>query len=157
MHGRVAFLHPGVLVRLKAAKPEVLAMKGDTLGARLRRRRRELGLHQSEAARVIGCDAKSYMWWERDIKLPFAHFYPSIIRFLGYEPWPEPATLTEALRAERRRRGLGVKSAAPLIGVDEGTWLRWERGEWKPSGRTLAKIDQFLAISTRATYPGDVR
>lgn len=132
-------------------------MLGDTLGTQLRRRRHELGLRQSDAASAIGTNPKSYMWWERDERLPFVHFYPGIIRFLGYEPWPEPTTLAEALRAERRRRGVGVKVAAPLIGVDEGTWLRWERGEWKPMQHAVAKIDVFLRLSCARQYPADVR
>ena len=157
MHGRVAFLHPGVPVRLKAVKPEVLALQGDTLGARLRRRRRDLGLRQSDAADLIGCDAKSYMWWERDEKLPFVHFYPGIIRFLGYEPWAAPETLAEALIAERRRRGLRIDAAALSIEVDEGTWRRWERGEWKPMQHAIGKIDMFLRLSCAREYPADVR
>ncbi|HZL00859.1 MAG TPA: helix-turn-helix domain-containing protein [Caulobacteraceae bacterium] len=120
-HDRVAFLSPGVLAVLRAAKPEVLRYSGDSLGAQLRRRRRELGIRQCDAARTMGADPKSVWWWERDGRPPLVHMYPAIIAFLGYEPWPEPETLGEALRAERRRRGLAVKQAAPLVGVDEGT------------------------------------
>src|SRR5665213_1642659 len=41
--GRVAFLSPGVVVALKAMKPELIEEGRSTLGAKLRRRRRELG------------------------------------------------------------------------------------------------------------------
>jgi transcriptional regulator with XRE-family HTH domain len=94
----------------------------------------------------MGVSYKTLMWWEQDDHPPFANKYPAIIEFLGYEPWTEPTTLAEKLRAERYRRGLGVKVAAPLVGVDEGTWLRWERGEWKPTRLTLSKIEKFLGV-----------
>lgn len=143
-HDRVAFLSPGVLAVLRAAKPEVLRYSGDSLGAQLRRRRRELGIRQCDAARTMGADPKSVWWWERDGRPPLVHMYPALIAFLGCEPWPEPETLGEALRAERRRRGLAVKQAAPLVGVDEGTWLRWELGERRPGARSRKLIGEFL-------------
>ena len=97
------------------------------------------------------------MWWERGVREPFDKFYPAIIRFLGYEPWDTPRTLAEALVVERRRRGLPVKRAAAEIGVDEGTWLRWERGEWKPTALTLPAIDRFLGLACKVQFPGEVR
>lgn len=102
-------------------------------------------------------DWKTLMWWERDEREPFVSVYPAIIRFLGYEPWEEPQTLGEALLAERRRRGIRIDQAAELVGVDEGTWRRWERGEWKPTRRTAAAVETFLAGSTLAPSSGSPR
>jgi DNA-binding XRE family transcriptional regulator len=46
---------------LHAEEPEVAGEQGDTLGAQLRRRRRELGIRQSDAASLMGADPKSVM------------------------------------------------------------------------------------------------
>ena len=77
----------------------------------------------------------------------------AILRFLGHEPWPLPVTLGDHLMAERRRRGLAIDKAAALIGIDEGTLRRWERGEWKPTERTKPILDGFLGIPGQAALP----
>ena len=84
------------------------------------------------------------MWWERDVRVPVVSFYPAIIRFLDGEPWPEPTTLPERLLAERRRRGFTLASAAEAVGVDEGTYRRWESGEQQPQSRAVPLIDAFF-------------
>ena len=144
-------------LRLTARKPEIAEDQGDTLAHGLRRRRRELGLTRKQAARQLGVDYKTLMWWELDERRPVITLYPAIIAYLGYEPWPSPTTLAEALCAERRRHGLAVTQAAAKIGVDEGTWLRWERGEWKPTTSNLPRIDQFLGFSAREAFRQEVR
>lgn len=155
--GALHFLSPGVPLHLRAPKPELVREEGASLGAQLRRRRRELGLQCVEAARLIKADPKSLMLWERDERLPFVSAYPAIIQFLEYEPWPEPKTLGEALLAERRRRGIEIRKAAALIGADEGTWRRWERGEWKPTRRTLPSLERLLGLSVSERFPSHVR
>ena len=97
-----------------------------------------------DAAAVAGVDPKTWMWWERDEREPYVHQYPAIIQYLGYEPWSEPGTLGEKLLAQRRRHGLSIKRAADITGVDEGTFGRWESGEWKPQRRSLPLIDSIL-------------
>ena len=156
-HTCVAFLLPGISVHLTALRPEVLALQGDTLGLKLRRRRRELALDRRASAELMSIDQKTLMWWERDERPPFVRAYPAIIRFLGYEPWNEPLTLGEALLAQRRRRGLRTGTAARVIGVDEGTLRRWERGEWNPTSVTLDAIDRWLGCDARRAFPSDVR
>lgn len=146
-----------VSVRLASRRIAFEAIEGDSLGARLRRRRQELGLRRIDAAELLKTDPKSLMWWERDERLPIVSAYSAIVQFLRYEPWPEARTLAEALLAERRRRGLEVRKAAVLIGVDEGTWRRWEREEWKPTRLTLPALDQLLGLAVTAEFPNDVR
>ena len=139
-------------VRLTAPTPMYSQLLGDSLGARLRRRRHELGLRRVDAALQMGVDWKTLMWWERDVSA-----YPAIIAYLSYEPWEEPRTLGEALLAERRRRGLRIDQIAELIDVDEGTWRRWERGEWKPTSLTLPALNDLLGCVVAAHFPQDVR
>jgi transcriptional regulator with XRE-family HTH domain len=138
-------LSPGVAVTLKAAKPELAEENSVTLGARLRRRRRELGLRRCDAAKLLGIETKSLMWWERDARQPDDRRYPAIIAYLGEEPWPEPSGLGDRLLAERRRRGLCLKDAAYLLGVDEGTFWWWEADRRRPRyPRTKALVGKFL-------------
>jgi transcriptional regulator with XRE-family HTH domain len=109
------------------------------------------------AAPLLGVDERTLRWWERDDRSPIVSAYPNIIAYLGYEPWPEPSTLGEALLAERRRRGGEIRVAAELVGVDEGTWRRWERGVWKPNSVSVPKIDSLLGYSVKGRFPNDVR
>jgi hypothetical protein len=44
-----------------------------------------------------------------------------------------------------RRLGLSLKEAARKIGVDEDTFLRRERGDWKPRKSQYA-VEAFLAL-----------
>jgi len=110
-----------------------------------------------EAALCLGVDPKTLMWWERDEKMPTVRTYPALITFLGYEPWSAPQTLAEALVAERRRRGLSIERASESVGVDPGTWLRWERGEWKPTRLMVVQLGGLLGLDIRASFPRDVR
>jgi transcriptional regulator with XRE-family HTH domain len=134
----------GIPVTLRGQKPEVQALEGDTLGRQLGRRRHELNLRRIDVALLLGCDEKSLMWWERDMREPLVGFYPAIIRFLGQEPWLKPVTLPEQLKAARRRRGLSIEAAAAVVGVDEGTYGRWESGAWRPQPRSRPAISRFL-------------
>ncbi len=110
----------------------------------LQERRHVLGLTQYEAATSLGINYWTFMTWEKGrVPLPWA--YPAIIKFLGYEPWDEPATLGEQLKAERLRRGLSIDAAAKACGADEGTFMRWERDEWNPMQPSRPGITQFLA------------
>lgn len=144
-------------LRLKSPRPDAAAEQGESLGAHLLRRRRELRLRRIDVAAILDVDPKTLMWWERDERLPYVHAYPSLIAFLGYEPWGEPATLGAALLAERRRQGASVERAALALNVDPGTWLRWESGSWRPTRLTLPLIDGFLGLDVRESFPRDVR
>lgn len=115
-----------------------------SLGRQLQVRRQILGHRQIDAAAIVGVDPKTWMGWERDKRQPYVHQYPALIRYLGYEPWAEPLALGDMLIAQRRRHGLSLKRAAEIVGVDEGTFGRWENGEWKPQQRSLPVIDRFL-------------
>lgn len=147
---------PGVSVRLHTHRLDVRASVGPSLGAQLVRRRRQRGLTRAAAAAELGVSCKTLMWWERNEHAPYVSCYPAIIRFLGREPWLDPTNLGEALLAFRRRKGLEIRKAATLIGVDEGTWRRWERGEWRPTGRTIPLIEDLLG-PVRERFSADLR
>lgn len=141
---RVAFLLPGVPLPMRRRKPEVEALSGGGIGTRLRRRRRELKLLQKEAACRLGASVEALINWEKGRAEPAAKYFPSIIAFLNGEPWPEPMSVQEMLRAARLRRGLSVRAAALAAGVDEATFARCERDGWERVPRARAKLTAFL-------------
>jgi transcriptional regulator with XRE-family HTH domain len=131
-------------ISLKATKPEALVDQGDTLAAHLRRARRERGLKQIEVAEIMSVSETSIVDWEAS-KQPHVRMYPAIIAFLGYEPWPEPASIGEHLKAERHRRGWSIKRTAAILQIDEGTFAGWERQTRNPTRPSRTLIDAFLA------------
>ena len=46
--------------------------------------------------------------------------------------------------AKRQQRGLSRKRLVKVLGFDENTLARWERGETRPYGRRLSILEQFL-------------
>lgn len=87
----------------------------------------------------------TYLLWEQDRTRPVVRYYPAIFQFLGYDPFPASLTLPERIAAKRRQLGWSIKEAAAYVGVDEGTFGRWESGEWKPrlSGESVKKFLNF--------------
>jgi transcriptional regulator with XRE-family HTH domain len=49
-------------------------------------------LSQRHAAEAIGCHATALLHWEKGHAATELRFLPAILRFLGYDPRPEPAT-----------------------------------------------------------------
>ncbi len=140
---RVAYLLPGVRTQVSAPKPETAALRADTLGAKLKKRRLERGLRQMDAACEMGVSQTSVLDWERG-KRPMASQYPAIIRFLGYEPWDRLDTQSERIKGARLRRGWSVKRAARELCVDEATLATWEK-TGTVAQRFAHRISEFIA------------
>ena len=96
----------------------------------------------------MGVDKETFATWEKGRCTPTIWYYPAIFSFLGYDPFPAPTTLPERIASQRRKLGLSLREAARKVGVDQGTFLRWERGEWKPRESQNA-VEIFLALSCR--------
>ena len=58
-----------------------------TLGDKLRNRRIELGLTQSQVAKILETDTQYVYAWENNHNKPIVSKYPKIIKFLGYFPF----------------------------------------------------------------------
>ncbi|MBO9501208.1 helix-turn-helix domain-containing protein [Brevundimonas sp. A19_0] len=74
---------PGLSCALRAARPDTTLSKNPTLGECLRVRRQKLGLRQKDAAALVGVDAKTWMWWERDVHLPTGCRLAAVEAFLN--------------------------------------------------------------------------
>jgi transcriptional regulator with XRE-family HTH domain len=129
--------------------PKVEVHMQAPLGQCLRDRRKELGLSQVQAAESIGVNAWTWLSWENDRRTPNDRYYPALIKFLGYEPWPSPSTTGERLRAERLRRGLSRQQLAAVMQVDEGSVSAWEDGAEPRHDLSKAKVEAFLTGAAR--------
>jgi DNA-binding XRE family transcriptional regulator len=98
------------------------------LGEHLKRARHLKHIRQKDAALELGVGQFTYMTWEKDQKIPFPRYYPAIIKFVGYNPLPEGTTKGQQMRRDRLARGLTQEQAAKVVGIDESTWWRQERG-----------------------------
>jgi DNA-binding XRE family transcriptional regulator len=114
------------------------------LGAHLRKRRLDLGLHQGQAAQRVGAHPQTYRHWEKKQTKPALDCWPGIIQFLGYDPRPEPEGIGGRLAWRRAALGLSQQAVAHRLGVDAGTIKRWEQGWREPRGRWLLKVLRFL-------------
>jgi len=125
-------------------KPKETEVVPQTLGEHVRKRRQELKLSQDEAGTLLGVTSFTVLNWEKGKTEPPIASLPSILQFLGYDPYPEPTNLPERLLAKRRQMGWSLKEAARHFGVDEGMWGDWERGATVPKGRHRKCIEAFL-------------
>ena len=129
-----------VTLRGQKPKPQGYPSELRTLGDHLRKRRMDLGLFQKDIAKRLGASTASVNNWELNEREPELRFIPGILRFLGYDPRPEPTTLGERIcaaqepgtdaegtrcpaqpRSEYGRR-LGGRRRAPAVGVDAGAF-----------------------------------
>jgi transcriptional regulator with XRE-family HTH domain len=90
---------------LKAQKPKDYSETPQTLGEHLKKRRRELGLLQREAAERMGVSAETVANWEKGRTKPVAAQFQPVTAFLGYDPTPAPTTTAERVEAKRRQSG----------------------------------------------------
>ena len=87
--------------------------------------------------------------------VPHIAFMPAIVRFLGYDPTPEPTTTADRMRSYRQRLGLSIKEAAHRARVDESSWGTWERTGLIPWKRYQMLLGEFLAQQLRARSSPD--
>lgn len=129
---------------LKCLKPKEPPLVPETLGDHLRSRRTVLGLTQTAAARALGVSPSTVLNWERGKTEVPIQTMPTVLHFLGYDPFPPPRTFRERMAAKRRSMGWSMKQAALALGIDAGTWAAWERGSVKPRPRYEALLELFL-------------
>lgn len=141
-----AFL-PNVPLTLKAQKPRDYSKTPQTLGEHLKKRRRELGLLQREAAERMGILTETYANWEKGKTVPVASQFKPVLAFLGYDPSPAPMTLAERLEAKRRATGLTFAQIAAHLNWDQATLRRYVNGTWRIPIERAKTMEEFLGQS----------
>ncbi len=142
----MAFL-PFVRICLTGRIPKPYPENPATLGEHLKKRRHELGLFQKGVAKLLEVNQWTLIGWEtgRQVRV-FARHEAAIIRFLGYNPFPPPRTLGEAIKRKRRELGLTARQLAAQLGWDEGAVRRYEKGVWVPQGERRRRVERFIAM-----------
>jgi DNA-binding transcriptional regulator YiaG len=131
-------------IALKAQRPLPNAYPKSlkTIGDHIRKRRLDLGLLQTEVARLFGVCTSTVCNWESNESTPVVRFTPAIQAFLGYDPWPQEESFGGRLRAARRRLGLSQRQFAVQLGVDASTLGDWEASRHRPTRKSQKRVDQ---------------
>jgi transcriptional regulator with XRE-family HTH domain len=137
-------------IKLKSLKPKETDFEPHTLGEHLRKRRLELNLTQKEVADQLGVNPWTILNWEKGHTEPPMASIPAIARFLGYDPFPQPETLSQHLLAKRRAMGWSIKEAARELGVDPASWGNWERGQMILYRQHRTLVARLLDLSADA-------
>ena len=113
----------------------------------MKRARQIKGIGQRNAAALLGVGHFTYMKWEKDQATPYPRYYPSIIAFVGYPPFPRPKTEGDELRYARLASGMTAQQAADECGVDESTWLSFERESRATLSETRRRLQEWSQSS----------
>jgi transcriptional regulator with XRE-family HTH domain len=71
-----------------------------SIGEMIRERRLDLGLRQTDVAKIVGCDKMTVVNWEKGhTDFPQINHMAGVVRFLGFNPLPAGDTL--ALRCAK--------------------------------------------------------
>ncbi len=119
------------------------------MGEHVRKKRLKMGLMQKEVANQLGVVPWTILNWEKGHTAPPIASIPAIVRFLGYDPFPQPKTLSQHLLAKRQTMGWSIKEAATTLGVDSGTWSKWERGQLILFQKHRSLVARLLDLSEK--------
>lgn len=144
---RVAFL-PGVPLTLKTLRKKDYSEAPQTLGQHLKKRRKELGLFQREAAARMGIVKETYANWEKNKTKPVAAQFRPVRTFLGYDPSPEATTLAERVEARRRDLGVTFDQIAGHLGWDPATLTRYLNGTWRMPANRMVALELLLSAKS---------
>ena len=120
-------LLPGFEIIRKIQRPSEILENPRTIGEQIKRERQLRGLRQCDVAKELQVNTYTICNWERGRAIGRPRFYPAIIRWLGYDPFPIPESSNETLHYHRLRLGLTSQEMASQLGIDQGTLLRRER------------------------------
>jgi transcriptional regulator with XRE-family HTH domain len=146
-------LFVGCALTLNALRPKDYSETPQSLGEHLKKRRKELGLLQREAAERMGIQRDTYVNWEKGKTEPVAAQFRPVLEFLGYDPTPTPTTLADRLQAKRRALGVTFEQVARYLGWDEGSRTRYLDGTWRMPPVRAAALEAFLATSQTKVAP----
>ena len=133
-------------IRCCDIKPYGYPKELKTIGDHIRAKRLDLGVTQKLQAHKWGYVTDTIKNWEQNHTQPGSRQFPKIVKFLGYDPLPEPTNLIEKMTRFRWLQGWSQKELAYNMGVDPCTISSWERGEHCPTPESKAKIERYLRL-----------
>lgn len=99
-----------------------------------------MNLLQEDVARIVKVSTDTITNWENNRYLPQIHFYPMIIKFLGYCPNGNSTnSIQNQVLQIRQMKGLTHHQLGELFGVDRSTVGSWESG-WSEPQKNGAKV-----------------
>jgi DNA-binding transcriptional regulator YiaG len=105
----------------------------------------DLGLYQSDVARVLNVSTECITYWENNRSEPQVMYYPRIIEFLKYLPFEfDTSTLSGRLKEYRYTTGLSQKNLAKVLKIDPSTIALWESVELVPHKEKLKNLELLL-------------
>lgn len=108
----------------------------DYVGGKIKNKRMEQGLTQEQTARHLGVERNCIIDWENKHTDPPVEYYPAIIRFLGYFPFPVNVNTTEGkVKYYRFINGLSQENMAKIYGIASATICRLENGVGRLSNK----------------------
>jgi len=115
------------------------------IGEHLKNRRMQLKLFQSDVAKIFDVCEDSITGWENGRSIPQIQYYPKLIEFLGYNPFPvETETLGGRMKNFRILNGLSQEDLAIKMRVNESTIFSWEKGNHSPFPKKKKLLDELL-------------
>ena len=140
---------PFCSVEIRALRPKSSAYPAQltTLGDHIRKRRLDLGGQQKEVALTLGVTESTITGWELNHTTPGITQLPKIMSFLGYIPEPyckKTDNIIEQMKLYRQVHGLTQEKFAELVGVDETTVAKWDRGDHMPMKVLRGKVINLL-------------
>jgi transcriptional regulator with XRE-family HTH domain len=139
-----------------------------TIGEHLRKRRFDLGIRQSEAAKRLNVSERTLSQWETDKVYPAWSFQPRLIQYLGYDPFANPAlgrpgatnphalpicdskspaNMGERIRSRRLELKKTRKQCAKELGVSVKTLWGWETGRRQPSVTLRKRLTSLSGLN----------
>jgi len=116
-----------------------------SIAEHLKKRRLELYLKQAEVAKDIGVSEDCITYWENNRSQPQIKYYPKIIQFLGYNPFPvDESTLGGKIKKYRIEQGLSLKKLGKTLKVNISTVGAWESHEHIPNAKKLKILEQLF-------------
>lgn len=124
---------------------QVAPTQPQTIGEHLKRRRLALHLMQKDVAKQLGVHVESLKNWEHGVGRPLPRQIPQIIAFLGYNPEPQPASMSRRIVHARHQLGFTQKKLARALGTDPVSVYRWENGLSEPAPAKFKELESLLA------------
>ena len=111
----------------KNPRPSAVLENPQTIGEHIKRERQLRGLRQCDVATELGVNTFTICNWENGQAVGRPRYYPIIIDWLEYDPFPEPQTIGQKLLQDRLRLGLTSQEMAQRNGVDQSVILKGEK------------------------------